>query len=340
MNAPIPAPVSALRPLRPVEAWPRQAGGREAQVGELLRLRVAQAADGGLLGDAEDGLQLGLPAGLARPGDTLLLRVLSREPRLALQLLQREAAAAALPDETPGDEWGWRALRPDQGRLQRWHLDQDARLPVQGAEQGAEQVAEQMAVQWRARMLAEQLRAPAGPAAPPPGPDAALAAQAAPVQLAGWLGQMLWLRLLGPLGGFWPAAAGADEAGRQDGGRGGGAPAGAGLPDGGVCLGLNLATPQGWVLVLLQWRHGLLLHCCAERAEALPWLRTRLPAIARALAAVPLRLRHCSLGLRPPPLPDAAPAQRAQGLAAAASQPLFRAAAEIARVLQQDQALR
>ncbi|MFT7772951.1 hypothetical protein [Roseateles sp.] len=312
MNSPIPA----LRPLRPIEAWPRQAGGREAQVGELLRLRVAQTADGGLLGDAQDGLQLGLPAGLARPGDTLLLRVLSREPRLELQLLQREPARDAAPEEAPGDEWGWRALRPDQGRLQRWHLNQDARLPAQ------------VAVQWRAQLLADQLRAPQSPVGHALGPESLLAAHAAPVQLTGWLGQMLWLRLLSPLNGFWPAAAGHDDAAHD------GSSAQAEVAEGGVCLSLNLSTPEGWVLVLLQWRHGLLLHCCVERAEALPWLRARLPAVARALAAVPLRLRHCSLGLRPPPLPDAGPAQRAQGLASAASQPLFRAAAEIARVLQ------
>ncbi|HEY1130223.1 MAG TPA: hypothetical protein VGF12_12545 [Roseateles sp.] len=314
MNAPIPA----LRPVRPIEAWPRQAGGREAQIGELLRLRVALMADGGLLGDAEDGLQLGLPAGLARPGDTLLLRVLSREPRLELQLVQREAATDAVPEETPGDEWGWRALRPDQGRLQRWHLNQDARLPVQ------------VAVQWRSQLLAEQLRAPQGPAGQALGPESQLAAHAAPVQLTGWLGQIVWLRLLSPLSSFWPAATGHDDAARE----GGGGLAEPGVPDGGICLSMNLATPEGWVLVLLQWRHGLLLHCCAERAEALPWLRARLPAVAKALAAVPLRLRHCSLGVRPPLLPDAGPAQRAQGLASAASQPLFRAAAEIARVLQ------
>ncbi|MBV8036753.1 hypothetical protein [Roseateles sp.] len=312
MNAPIPA----LRPLRPIEAWPRQAGGREAQVGELLRLRVAQATDGGLLGDTEDGLQLGLPPGLARPGDMLLLRVLSREPRLELQLLRRDAAPDTVPDEAPGDEWGWRALRPDQGRLQRWHLNQDARLPAQ------------LAVQWRALMLAEQLRPPHGPTGQALGPESLLVAHAAPLQLTGWLGQMLWLRLLSPLGGFWPAPAGHDEAAQE------GATAEAGVADGGVCLSLNVATTEGWVLVLLQWRHGLLLHCCAERAEALPWLRARLPVMARALAAVPLRLRHCSLGLRPPPLPEAGPAQRAQGLASAASQPLFRAAAEVVRVLQ------
>lgn len=318
MNSPIPA----LRPLLPVEAWFHQAGGREAQIGELLRLRVALTAEGGLLGETGDGLQVGLPPGLGRPGDLLLMKVLAREPRLQLQLMQRDAVADAEPDEAPGGDWGWRALRPDQGRLLRWHLEQDARLPAQ------------VAAQWRSQLLSEQLRAPQGTAGPAPGSESPWAAHAAPVQLVGWLGQMLWLRLLSPLSGFWPLAAGRDEAGRE----GGDALMEAGAQDEAVCLCLNLDTPEGWVLVLLQWRDGLLLHCCAERAEALPWMRARLPAVARALAAVPLRLRHCSLGLRPPPLPEAGPAQRAHGLAAAASLPLFRAAAEIARLLQVQQA--
>lgn len=318
MNAPIPA----LTPLRPVDAWFQQAGGREAQVGELLRLRVALATEGGLLGETDDGLQVGLPPGLGRPGDLLLMKVLAREPRLQLQLMQREAVADAAPDELPGGDWGLRALRPDQGRLLRWQLDQDARLP------------DQVAAQWRSRLLSEQLRAPQGTAGPVPAAESPWAAHAAPVQLVGWLGQLLWLRLLNPLSGFWPLPAGPDDAGRE----GGDALAEAGVQQDGVCLCLNLDTPEGWVLVLLQWHHGLLLHCCAERAEALPWMRARLPAVARALAAVPLRLRHCSLGLRPPPLPDAGPAQRAQGLASAASLPLFRAAAEIARLLQVQQA--
>jgi len=313
MNATIPA----LSPLRPVDAWLHQAGGREAQVGELLRLRVALAAEGGLLGETEDGLQVGLPPGLGRPGDLLLMRVLSREPRLQLQLMQREAVSDAAPDELPGGDWGLRALRPDQGRLQRWHLDQDARQPA-------------LAGQWRSQLLSEQLRAPQGLAGQMPGPEPPWAAHAAPVQLVGWLGQLLWLRLLGPLSGFWPLPAVRDDVGRE----GGDALMEPGVQEDGACLCLNLDTPEGWVLVLMQWHHGLLLHCCAERAEALPWMRARLPAVARALAAMPLRLRHCSLGLRPPPLPEAGPAQRAQALASAASLPLFRAAAEIARLLQ------
>jgi hypothetical protein len=303
------APIPALTPLRPIEAWLRQAGGREAQVGELLRLRVALTAEGGLLGETEEGLQVGLPPGLGRPGDLLLMRVLAREPRLQLQLMQREAVADAEADELPGGDWGWRALRPDQGRLQRWHLDQDARLPAQ------------VGAQWRSQLLSEQLRAAQGPAGQAPGSESPWAAHAAPVQLVGWLS---------PLSGFWPLPPRQDDAGRA----GGNALMEAGVQDDGVCLCLNLDTPEGWVLVLLQWHHGLLLHCCAERAEALPWMRARLPAVARALAAVPLRLRHCSLGLHPPPLPEAGPAQRAQGLASAASLPLFRAAAEIARLLQ------
>lgn len=307
------APIPALSSLRPIAAEPRRAGVREAQVGELLRLRVALAADGGLLGEGEDGLQLGLPPGLARSGDLLLLRVLTREPRLELELLQREAVPAVAAGPASGDdEWGWRALRPDQGRLQRWHQNQDARLPAQ------------MAVQWRAQALAEQLRVLPGPALQALSAEAVLAAHAAPLQLAGWAAQGLWLRLLAPLAGFWPPAGEEDVASEAE----------AASSEGGLCLSLSLLTAQGWVLLLLQWRHGLLLHLCAESADALPWLRARMPAVARALAAVPVRIRHCSLGLRQPPLAEAGPGQRAQGLAAAASQPLFRAAAEVVRVLQ------
>lgn len=323
MNAPIPA----LTPVRAIEAWFTQAGVREAQIGELLRLRVALTAEGGLLGESDDGLRVGLPPGLGRPGDQLLLRVLAREPRLQLQLLQRDVPPAAEPGEPPGGDWGLRALRPDQGRLLRWQLDQAARLPAD------------VAAQWRAQALAEPGRVVSpGAAALPPGADAAWLAQAAPVQLVGWLGQVLWLRLLNPLSGFWPALATQPDARRdkerQQGRQQDARLTSSGGSEEGVCLCLNLDTAEGWVLVLLQWQQGLLMHVCAERAEALPWLRARLPAVAQVLAAVPLRLRHCSLGLRPPPLPEGEPSQRPQALASAVSQPLFRAAAEVARLLQ------
>lgn len=314
----MPAPILALNALRPIEVQARHAGAREAQVGELLRLRVTRAPQGMLMGSDESGLQLQLPPDAALPGEVLLLRVLARQPRLELQVLQRESAA---PAPLPGGEGEWTsaAMRPDQAWLQRWHISRSAELPSN------------LAAQWRARALAQQLRQPEALPGQVLGPEAMLAAHAAPIQLPGWMGQALWLRLLSPLPELWhPLDAEESTADDADSSRGEDGEGHSGLR---LCL--NLRLDGAWLLVLLQWRHGLLLHFSAQRQDTLQGLRERLPRIAAALAAVPLQLRHCSLSLRQPALLDASASQRAQGLAQAGSQVLFRAAAELVSVLQQ-----
>lgn len=306
------APILPLGAVRPIEAWPQPGAAREVLVGELLRLRVSREADGSLLGSDESGLQLRLRAGLATHGETLLLRVLGREPQLSLQLLQRQPAPAAGVAEMV-DEWQSAALRPDQAWLERWRQAQSAALPVAVAQQ------------WRARALAAQLRPPEVPfQAPWLGPEAVLAAHAAPLALPGWSAQGLWLRLLSPWPVLWQLSAD-DENG-----------SGASLSSGpeGLRLSLNLQLGEDWLLILLEWRGGLLLHFSAESTALLARLRGQLPRIVGALSRVPLPLRHCTLGSQAPGLIDASPSQRARGLAQADSQLLFRAAAEIVALLQ------
>jgi hypothetical protein len=227
-------------------------------------------------------------------------------------------------------------MRTEQAWLLRQRL-----LPAATAATAAPAAAAgvQMAGEWRALALAESLRAASAPAAAADSPQLQQTQAGAPLQLLGWSGQALWLRLLGPSPGalgWTPTVQQEDEeqaSTRQH------EPESQGEPDEpgeGLRLGLILSLDGDWVQLLLQWQQGgLLLHLSAERPETLQALRGLLPRLSAALAAVPLPLRHCQLSSRPPALPPLPRAQQARGLAHASSGPLFRAAAEIAAVLQQ-----
>lgn len=326
------APLAAVAAPRRIEAQ-AQGGTRQPLPGELLRLRVSLGPLGELLASDEAGLRLQLPAGTASPGEWVSMRVLSGLPRLALQRLPESVSAGlaeeALPPPASGqageEDWRYAALRPDRAWLQRRQQGLEARQPAS------------VAAQWRSRALAEQLRlgmADAGNGSLAPGAASLAqraAEQGAALQLPGWGGQVLWMRLMAPLPqwgqGLSHAPAEPGEGREED-----------GLPpaaDAGLCLSLNLRFGRGWLMLLLQWRQGLLLHFVLDSPEAAQALRQRLPAVSRRLAAVPLRLRHCRLSLVPPLLPEAAAAQRALGLAQSSSAGLFRAAAEIAQLLQE-----
>jgi hypothetical protein len=331
------APLAAVAAPRRIEAQ-AQGGTRQPLPGELLRLRVSLGPLGELLASDEAGLRLQLPAGTASPGEWVSMRVLSGLPRLALQRLPESVSAGlaeeALPPPASGqageEDWRYAALRPDRAWLQRRQQGLEARQPAS------------VAAQWRSRALAEQLRlgmadARDGLLAPGAASLAQRAAeQGAALQLAGWGGQVLWMRLMAPLPqwgqglSYSQADPGGEDRGEyryED-----------GLPpaaDAGLCLSLNLRFGRGWLMLLLQWRQGLLLHFVLDSPEAAQALRQRLPAVSRRLAAVPLRLRHCRLSLVPPLLPEAVAAQRALGLAQSSSAGLFRAAAEIAQLLQE-----
>lgn len=330
------APLAAVAAPRRIEAQ-AQGGARQPLPGELLRLRVSLGPLGELLASDEAGLRLQLPAGTASPGEWVSMRVLSGLPRLALQRLP-ESGSVTLADEAlpppassqAGEEdWRYAALRPDRAWLQRRQQGLEARQPAS------------VAAQWRSRALAEQLRLGMAEEGSLLAPGAAslaqrAAEQGAALQLPGWGGQVLWMRLMAPLPqwgqglSYSQAEPGGEYRGEyrdED-----------GLPpaaDAGLCLSLNLRFGRGWLMLLLQWRQGLLLHFVLDSPEAVQALRQRLPAVSRRLAAVPLRLRHCRLSLVPPLLPEAAAAQRALGLAQSSSASVFRAAAEIAQLLQE-----
>lgn len=312
------APIPALSAVRALQAHQSFAGGRDLRPGELLRLQVVAAADGTLLGADGDGLQLPLPGlgGQAAPGDVLLLRVLSQRPRLELQLVERQpggsAPAALRPSPQIEDS---PALRSDQAWLARQHLvGAPPALPQPAA----------VAVQWRAQVLGE-LQQLAG--SPDPAPPWAAAQDAAPLilQLPGWQNQAVLLRLLLPLHGQlpWPAV-------DADGGHG----ETVGDDGSALMLCLGLALDGDWVQVLLLWDHGLLLHFSADEAATLERVRELLPAMASALAAVPLRLRSCLLSVRGAAPRDAPAARLAAGLADTRCAALFRAAAELVKQLQ------
>lgn len=326
------APLAAVAAPRRIEAQ-AQGGTRQPLPGELLRLRVSLGPLGELLASDEAGLRLQLPVGTASPGEWVSMRVLSGLPRLALQRLPESGsvrlAEEALPPPASGqageEDWRYAALRPDRAWLQRRQQGLEARQPAS------------VAAQWRSRALAEQLRLGMAEEGGLLASGAAslaqrAAEQGAALQLPGWGGQVLWMRLMAPLpqwgqGLSYSHAEPGGEHRDED-----------GLPpaaDAGLCLSLNLRFGRGWLMLLLQWRQGLLLHFVLDSPEAAQALRQRLPAVSRRLAAVPLRLRHCRLSPVPPLLPEAAAAQRALGLAQSSSAGLFRAAAEIAQLLQE-----
>lgn len=337
MNAPIPA----LSPLLPLDAWTPNRGGVALQVGEQLRLQVALAADGALLGRTERGQTFVLPAGLAQPGELLLVRVLASLPQLQLQIVERRGAEgapqpAAAPDAAPQDTG---ALRADPTWLMR---RLPGARPLPGAASAPTPLApsapDMLAAQWRGRVLAEVLRAPMPRAGAAAGavPEAAQEA----IRVQGWNGQPIQLRLLHPQQASWPPPGAEDEAPQRapkEPEREGHEPhEEPDEPGEGLRLGLILSLNGAWVQVVLQWQAGgVLLHLSAESPATLQQLRSLLPRVSAALAAVPLPLRHCQLSSRPPAMPPLPNAQQAPRLAHASSNALFRAAAEIAGVLQQ-----
>lgn len=318
-------PIPAIPAIRPVLTW--QPGGSlpQQQVGDLLSLRVEVGAQGELLARDGRGLLLSLPAETAVAGDVLLLRVLSSQPKLALELVERQPSTPALKlpvseeNESP-------AVRTDQAWLQRLQVAGLNSLPAS------------LAAQWRNRVLAEVLRAGRSAASIADLPPAAqgqllLPAQhQSPIHLLGWNAQALLLRLLGvPPDQARHGAA--DEAAAD-----GGAAQDEGARDsGGLQLLFGLSLNGEWVQLRLHWQHGLFLHFSADKPQTLQALRGLMPRMAAALAAVPLLMRHCQLSLKPPPGTPLSVEQQARGLAHSSSGALFRAAAEIARILQQGQ---
>lgn len=324
------SPIPALTALRPIDLAQPFLGGREPQLGELLKLRVLRAGDGSLLGAGAGGLLLPLAGlqGEVEPGEWLLLRVLSVRPRLELQLAERQAAAGTAAEA---------ALAPDSGQdspalrtEQAWLAHQ--RLVSAGPPPPAAPV--QLALQWRAQVFSELQYARAeDPGAYLPG-GAPLPQESLPpavYQLAGWQNQGLLLRLLLPLPGQLPW-----QPVERDGHHPG---SGEEVLDDGspLLLCISLEFNGDWVQVLLHWDHGLQLHFAADQAATLERVRALLPGIASAIAAVPLRLRSCLLSVRSPELVAPAPERVVAGLTGSNSSALFRAAAELVKVLQLSQ---
>lgn len=315
--------IPALTALRPIEARLPFASGLELQLGELLKLNVAAGADGALLGRDARGLEVALPGGaeLAQPGDVLLMRVMDLRPRLALQLVERQPQAQHAVEAGMHDESS-PALRTDQAWLARQHLSV-AQQPLPDPAR--------VAVQWRAQVFDELQRAAPGEMV---AAGAALQdeGQAPPgsFRLVGWQDQALLLSLLLPGQKHWAQVT-------RDGRRAAGGDVQA--EEISLLLCIALTFEGDWVQVLLQWDHGVHLHFTAGKAETLARVRGLLPRIATALAAVPLRLRSCQLSVRRPGLEVAPPPPESQrpGTALVAegiSGTLFRAAAELAKVLQ------
>lgn len=318
------SPIPALLALRPLAQWPAGLPPRPPALGQSLQLQIGSGAVGELLAHGPQGLLFTLPAGSARPGDLLLVRVVATEPQVELQLIEHLAqppgrsllGAGEAADSMP-------ALRSDQAWLQRLHLGQTA----------AESLPMALAAQWRNRVLAEVLRHP--PPVLPAGGGAERLAEfaAAPLPLfplPGWPQLTLLLRLLSPAPPAWPHAA-------DDPVLGGEADAAAPAEDErqGLRLQLSLTLEGVTLQLLLQWQHGLLLYFAAEAPPVLQALRQRLPQIASALASIPVPLRYCLFGRRLPAGQRGA-ARPSQGLAHSSSAALFRAAAEIVAVLQRE----
>ncbi|WP_349744260.1 hypothetical protein [Roseateles cavernae] len=299
------AAVAAISTIRPVLSWHADTAMPPRQVGELLRLLVEQDAQGQLLGQHGSGLLLRLPPGTAMPGDQLLLRVLSTQPKLELALIEHRPQRPAGDSATAEGEMA--ALRSDQA----WQLQ--LRLPSSLSPAA-------LAMQWRSRVLADASRL--GLPGPVAEPAQTQGLQLPPTQVLGWNAQALLLRLIqAPPQGWLPD--GGDEAGE---------PAEAG--DGVLALTVQLSLQGGWVQLLLKWQQGLWLQLSAEKPPTLQALRALMPRIAAALAGVPLALRHCQLSSRL--IAVNAPRAGTQTLhgAQGSSGPLFRAAAEIVWVLQ------
>jgi len=317
-------PIPALLALRPTAQWPGGLPPRPLPLGEPLQLRIGSGAVGELLAHGPQGLLFTLPPGSARPGDVLLVRVLSIEPQIELQLIEHrpQTAGRSIPGSSdPADAMP--ALRPDQAWLQRLHLGPGAveSLPIA------------LATQWRQRVLAGVLRQP-----PPTallaasGAEHVAEAASAPLPLyplPGWPQLTLLLRLLSPAAPAWPQAtddaalASDTEAAAQA------------QEQQGLRLQLSVTLEGETVQLLLQWQHGLLLYFVTESLPLLQALRQRLPQIALALASIPMPVRYCLFG-RQIPAGQRPAARPSQGLAHTSSAALFRAAAEIVAVLQRE----
>lgn len=311
--------IPSIPALRPILAWQRPVGAPLPQLGELLRLRIALGPEGALLADDGRGLRLPLPPGQASVGDLLLLRVLATEPRLELQLVERRPASGWALAE-PQEEVEPASMRAEQAWLARLQAGRYNSQPAALAVQWRNQVMSQL---WRAAGSTAQAALPESLLSP--GEPLPLAMPVA-IMLPGWNAQALLLRLLSPQPPWQSVWQLSDEE------------AGAEPPadeEQGLRLSMTLDFNGAPLQLLLQWHKGLLLYFATEQAANLPLLRARLPRVATALAAVPLLLRHCQLALRPPLIAAATPDQQAQGLGQGSSGALFRAAAEIVSVLQQ-----
>ena len=313
--------IPAIVALRPPSGW-LPSSVPPPPVGSSLQLQVGSGPAGELLAQGPQGLELPLPAGSAKPGDLLLMRVITTEPRLQLQLLEHRpagsqaqaAAPAADADSTP-------ALRSDQAWLQCLHLGS---LPASGNAPAA------VAAQWRSRVLAELLRGAPGlpqPALPAPVAGEPALLPAPPLYpLLGWLQAPVLLRLLATDVPVWQLPA--EDEGMA--GTAGDAPQDSGS---GLRLQLSLTLDGEPLDLLLQWQHGLLLYVAADSAALLDRLRLLLPRIGTRLAAIPLPLRYCRFGRHVPGGQGAASLAK-QGLAHSSAATLFRAAAEIVALIQ------
>jgi hypothetical protein len=319
--------INSISPLRPIQAWQSPGPNQEMAPakGDVLRMTVSQHPEGGLLAVSEHGPMMMVPAGTVTVGDVLLLRVLATHPKLELQMLERRPS-----DNGAGDQIGkasrseeTAALRTDQAWLQqRFHGPGMNALPAT------------LAAQWRSRVLAEVLQANQREASQTVAIAHALetvpmAIHSAAFHLLGWNSQTLLLRLLSPQtthGTHTPhdedASSEESQSARHD------------DPDAPLRLGITFSLDGERVQILLQWQHGLLLHLSAEQPKTLQALRSLLPSIAGALAAVPLPLRHCQLSQKMPESAAAALTFQMPFLVHSSSAALFRAAAEVVGVLQ------
>lgn len=314
-------PIPALFSLRPLLPLPSGASPRLPTLGQALPLQIGLGPSGELLAQGPQGLVFTLPAGSARVGDLLLMRVVATQPQIELQLIEHQAVPAARLRLDEGDSLdSMPSQRPDQAQLQRLQLGRAA----------AETLPATLATQWRSRVLAEVLRHPAdtplltGLA----GHAAETAGTLAPLYpMPGWQQLSILLRLLSPSAPAWPQVA--EELLAAD------ADAGAAGEEQGLRLQLSLTLEGESLQLLLQWQHGLLLYFVTESAEMLQALRQRLPQIASVLASIPMPLRYC-LFARQMPAGQRPALRPSQGLAHTSSAALFRAAAEIVAVLQRE----
>lgn len=308
--------ISAVAQALPLQA--RGAGGRQRvpAAGETMHLTYAETVGDDLLVATSDGRTLRL-TGLAAvgqeltDGDVLLVRVLRNSPDLELELfgsVSRQGRPAMTPMSAEQA-----AMRFDQAALRQisWRSPDPAvlatswRALVHG--------------QWRGEALHET---PAGLGAGAYLPFVSdpvremTSGGCAPVErwafpVYAWGGLPMMLRLVG---------ADPDEARATP-----------RLRTRAMALRLDLTLPgMGRVTVQVQWiSGGIQLSLAAEDANALEYLRERLPEMATALARCGLQLLRCRLNQGLPGLEANTLPALPQGPAAAVPPGLFRAAAEV-----------